>query len=207
VEVLRDGTFKVVPSRLLRVGDIVRVHKEAQFPADLLLLSSSDPTSICYVETSNLDGESNLKRLYSMAQTSALDTDEKIARTLQIRVVVEPPNDRLYKFQGKMLLLASDGSEIGNVTDESWHPIKAENVCLRGARLKRTAHMHGMVVYAGMNTKLQKNARKAKSKFSQVDIRLNRCVAPHVHCRTEKNDYRRRIAVGELKMHTQTCTT
>jgi magnesium-transporting ATPase (P-type) len=176
--VLRDGKFHVVPSRLLRVGDIVRVYKEAQFPADLLLLSSSDPTNICYVETSNLDGESNLKRLYAMSQTCALDTEEKIARSLQIRVVVEPPNDRLYKFQGKMLLLASDGSEIGHVTDESWHAIKAENVCLRGARLKRTGHMHGMVVYAGMETKLQKNARKAKSKFSQVDIRLNRCECP-----------------------------
>lgn len=47
--------------RELRVGDVVKICEGDFFPADLVLLYSSGDGGVCYVETKNLDGETNLK--------------------------------------------------------------------------------------------------------------------------------------------------
>lgn len=46
----------------VQVGDFIQMQCNETIPADTLLLFSSDPSGICHLETSNLDGEANLKQ-------------------------------------------------------------------------------------------------------------------------------------------------
>ena len=60
-----DCTWKDV-----RVGDFVRIRENEFFPADMLLISTTEPEGICYVETKNLDGETNLKNKNAIEATN-----------------------------------------------------------------------------------------------------------------------------------------
>jgi P-type E1-E2 ATPase len=56
-----DHTFSVAETQKIIVGDIVRVDNDETIPSDILLLHTSDPKGQCFIETKNLDGETNLK--------------------------------------------------------------------------------------------------------------------------------------------------
>lgn len=43
------------------VGDFVFIKQDEFFPADLIVLGSAIESGACYIETSSLDGEKNLK--------------------------------------------------------------------------------------------------------------------------------------------------
>ena len=48
---------------VLEVGDIVLMKNEETFPADLVVLSTSNKGD-CFIKTSSLDGEKNLKKRF-----------------------------------------------------------------------------------------------------------------------------------------------
>lgn len=162
VDVVQAGG-KAEPKRWkdLVLGDIVCVKQGCEVPADLLQLSASGDQGGSYIDTCNLDGETNLKLKSSMAATVHADTATKVAN-LKGTIEYERPNKRLYTFLGK---LNSDGQQTLAIDNDV--------VLLRGAVLRNTKWVYGVVVYAGRQSKLMMNAKQAKLKRSNVE---RRCV-------------------------------
>ena len=61
-------TFIACQARHIKVGCFVKIKNNENFPCDLILINSSLPKGICYVETKSLDGETNFKMKVSRAE-------------------------------------------------------------------------------------------------------------------------------------------
>ncbi|PWN51558.1 putative P-type ATPase [Violaceomyces palustris] len=166
-----SGTFEDRRWRHIRVGDIVRVENNEFFPADLVLLSSSEPEGLCYVETANLDGETNLKIKQASPDTSKLTTPTG-ASALRGQLVSEQPNNSLYTFDATLhIQLSSTPGFSGTPMKKS--PLAPEQLLLRGAQLRNTPWVYGLVVFTGHETKLMRNATAAPIKRTAVERQVN----------------------------------
>lgn len=99
METLRNGSWVAVKWQDLLVGDIVKVLNNTFFPADLILLASSEPQSMLFIETSNLDGETNLKIRQGVPATARL-LETRDLQSFNGTLECEPPNRHLYEFNG-----------------------------------------------------------------------------------------------------------
>ena len=90
------------------VGDIVRVESEEPFPADLILLASSEPEGLCYIETANLDGETNLKIKQAIPETCVMVSPSELSR-LGGKLRSEQPNSSLYTYEATLTVAAGGG--------------------------------------------------------------------------------------------------
>ncbi|KAG7206905.1 hypothetical protein KM043_000800 [Ampulex compressa] len=162
VEVLRDGHWQWIQWRNVAVGDVVKVHNNNFFPADLILLSSSEPQGMSFIETANLDGETNLKIRQAHTDTAnLLDTAELM--NFHSNIQCEPPNRHLYEFNGVL-----------RETNKQSVVLGPDQLLLRGAMLRNTRWIFGVVIYTGHDTKLmQNNTATAPLKRSTLDKLTN----------------------------------
>lgn len=88
-----DGQWNDQQWRTVKVGDVLQVRENEALPADLVILKTS-ADNLCYVETKNLDGETNLK--HKAAPLDAVKMTEISYKGMTIEC--EPPSDKIYQF-------------------------------------------------------------------------------------------------------------
>jgi magnesium-transporting ATPase (P-type) len=256
--------FESVQRQNMYAGDIVVVRNREMLPVDLILLASSNEGGSAYIETSSIDGETNLKLRNSprlapnrpstpdspsndslfnggepedsshqkaetmqhaierIANMSLLGHPDGISALLNpansdepglnrrlshagrsshrgfwgriqsardahhnhvaepkigdstsfvATLTSEPPNTHVNNYSGKLTLPPSSPGE------RSEHaPLNAENILLRGAVLRNTDWVIGIACFTGADTKLVQNSVATPSKFSQLDMMINRTV-------------------------------
>ncbi|KAM9330395.1 phospholipid-transporting ATPase VD [Gastrophryne carolinensis] len=144
----------------VKVGNFIKLRCDEEVPADMVLLYSSDPDGICHIETSSLDGETNLKQrqvVKGCVMDSELDP-EKFSSKIQC----EKPNSDIGRFKG--FLSHPDKEKIG---------LSKQNLLLRGCFVRNTEAVVGIVVYAGHETKTMLNNSGPRYKRSRLERRLN----------------------------------
>jgi len=176
--------FKSVPGKArfkkdywksVQVGDFVRIYNEDQIPADIVILSTSDPDGACYVETKNLDGETNLKVRQALHSGRRIKHAKDCEQT-DFLIESEPPHANLYQYSGAARWTQrspKDPTDPGTPMAES---ISINNVLLRGCSLRNTEWILGVVVFTGQETKIMLNSGMTPSKRSRIARELNRDV-------------------------------
>ncbi|XP_065034892.1 phospholipid-transporting ATPase 1-like [Musa acuminata AAA Group] len=152
------GEFRPKRWKDIVVGEVVKVAADETLPCDMVLLATSDPTGVAYVQTINLDGESNLKSRYAKQETQSTSPE---AMSGLIRC--EKPNRNIYGFLGGVDVPGSKRVSLGPA-----------NIILRGCELKNTSWVVGVAVYTGQETKVMLNSSGTPSKRSRLEAHMNR---------------------------------
>lgn len=140
------------------------MYENEYFPCDLLLIGSSAPKGVCYVETKNLDGETNLKHKQAKKECWKLaESDKDVLVNFDNAVIeCEKENEFIYKFFGTINL---------NKDDHLTSPIALDidQILLRGSSLKNTKYVYGVALYTGHDSKVMMNSSNNKAKFSKIE--------------------------------------
>ncbi|KAJ3410192.1 hypothetical protein HDU80_000014 [Chytriomyces hyalinus] len=192
--VIRDGVAMEVKAQDLMNGDLVHVKKNEKLSVDAIIISSSFEDGTCFVETAELDGETNLKRRSAIPALSHYQAFEDVIR-VNLHIQCESPNENLLSYEGRAKYIVSAGRARADRRRSFFEPSKHEtpesrdaddivdgpgvvplsmsNMILRGCVLRNTDHAWVTVVYTGADTKIIRNLKKPPQKESRLMKWLN----------------------------------
>ncbi|ORY67355.1 P-type ATPase-like protein [Pseudomassariella vexata] len=152
----------------LVVGDFVRLHSDEEIPADVIVLSTSDTDGACYVETKNLDGETNLKVRQALRCGRSIKHARDCERA-EFSIESEGAQPNLYKYSGAI----NWQQKVNNKVRDMSEPISIDNLLLRGCNLRNTDWVLGVVIFTGHDTKIMMNAGVTPTKRARIARELN----------------------------------
>lgn len=150
----------------LRVGDFVIVNDNEQVPADLVICATSEDENVCFVETKNLDGETNLKSRNAVSALTSLRSAQACAdkNIAAFRIDAESPDENMFRLNATVV-----------PSDPHLKPAPADlqTTLLRGMILRNTKWVIGVVLFTGEDAKIVMNSGGTPSKRSKVERGMN----------------------------------
>lgn len=163
-EVVDGFRWKRVAWRDVKVGDTVKLSRDEEIPADLVLIHADGENGLAYIETMALDGETNLKSKYVLPEFKGCDSISGIL-ACRAEFVVEDPNADLYSFNGRADI---NGKAV---------PLTLNEVVYRGSVLRNTPCAVGVVINTGEECKIRINANHhPKAKRAALEAVYNRII-------------------------------
>ncbi|XP_022147926.1 phospholipid-transporting ATPase 2 [Momordica charantia] len=165
VWVVRQGTRKIIQAQDIHVGNLVWLRENDEVPCDLVLIGTSDPQGICYIETSALDGETDLKTRVIPSACMGIDFD----LLNKIKGVIECPRpDRdIRRFDANVRLFPP-------FIDNDVCPLTIKNTILQSCYLRNTEWVCGVAVYTGNETKLGMSRGVPEPKLTAMDAMIDK---------------------------------
>ena len=166
IKFIKNGSLTLGQAKDVKVGDLLIVNENEDFPADMIIVATSQQDATCFVQTSSLDSEKNLKtkrapkHLDKLIPSGGDFHPSNMLVTGQIDA--EPPNGNLYSFNGNLF-----------IGKKKYYALTHEHMLLKGTVLKNTKWVIGCVVYTGKETRIMMNSQLGRFKQSNVERIMN----------------------------------
>ncbi|KAK2466656.1 hypothetical protein APHAL10511_000914 [Amanita phalloides] len=145
----------------VRVGDFLKLEDGDFLPADMMICSTSEEEDVAFVETKNLDGETNLKSRHAVPSLVHLRTAADCVNAGSFQINCDRPDTDLYRFNANV---ERDGEKTA---------VDSSTTLLRGTVLRNTNWLIGIVLFTGLDTKIVLNSGNTPSKRSRVEREMN----------------------------------
>ncbi|EDO15874.1 hypothetical protein Kpol_1009p21 [Vanderwaltozyma polyspora DSM 70294] len=150
---------QLVPSKDLKVGDLVKLKKGERIPADLVLLQSSEPSGEAFIKTDQLDGETDWKLRVASHLTQNLTEDDLMNK---ISITTSAPEKSIDSFLGKVTYKGATSN-----------PLNVDNTLWANTVLASTGTCVGCVIYTGKDTRQAMNTTKPTVKTGLLELEIN----------------------------------
>ena len=153
----KTGKFEKTTWWKVQCGNIIKLKNYEEVPCDFIMMKSSLPSGMCFLDTMNLDGETNLKEKMTFTETMEMSDDDLL--NLKGKIICDEANEFLERWDGNFEIENGPFDKLlGNI----------KNLILKGCTIRNTDYVIGVCVYSGHSTKIMKNAKPPALKTSNL---------------------------------------
>ena len=163
VHLFNNGNFIDEKAYKLTPGDIIQIREDEECTCDVLVLKSSNNDGYLYIDTKDLDGESNLKEKMSLEELKDVKLDNNLFSNVIGKIETTESDAFLNEWEGLL-----------NFNEKKNIYCCIKNMVLKGCVIKNTKFIYAIVIYVGHHTKIMKNSKKPKPKISKIIKTMNK---------------------------------